>query len=114
MKFALSPLGYSRSSFLYPIPSYAYIPEYALLANHAADQHGKGSFLIEQEVTYRKDAETFTVKETWLVSNENRMRLTLEGRGPLKGLVQGTILYAGSHKFFFDPRLADVAPTALG
>jgi hypothetical protein len=102
MKFFWSILGAALISFAGASTGHAYIPEYSLLTSHSSDQHGKGSYLIEQEVTYRKEAETYTVKETWLVTNENRMRVTLEGRGPLKGLVQGTILYTGTHKFFFD------------
>ncbi len=83
-------------------PAWAYIPEYALIASRAADQHGRGAFQIEQEVTFRKDAESYTVKETWTVLSENNLRVTLEGRGPLRGLVQGTILYEGSQKTFTD------------
>ncbi|NJL25468.1 MAG: hypothetical protein HC902_10035, partial [Calothrix sp. SM1_5_4] len=44
----------------------------------------------------------YTVKETWLVLGENRLRVTLEGRGPLKGLVQGSIVYDGNQKSFID------------
>jgi hypothetical protein len=82
----------------------AYIPEYGLIASHAADQHGKGAYVIEQEVSYRKDGEVFSVKESWLVTGENNLRLTLEGRGPLKGLVRGTILFEGSQKFFVEEK----------
>ena len=41
-----------------------------------------------------------TVKETWQVTGEGTQRLTIEGRGPLKGLVAGTIVYENSAKFF--------------
>lgn len=82
--------------------SHAYIPEYSLIASHAADQHGKGAYLVEQEVTFRKESESYTVKETWIATGENNLRLTLEGRGPLKGLVQGTEIFEGSQKFFVD------------
>jgi hypothetical protein len=83
--------------------SFAYIPEYSLIASHAADQHGKGSYLVEQDVTLKKDGEAFTVKETWMVNNEISMRVTLEGRGALKGLVQGSMVYEGAQRFFIDP-----------
>jgi hypothetical protein len=87
---------------LTPALSFAYIPEYSLLATHAADQHGRGAYLIEQDVTFRKDSDALTVKETWLVLDEHHMRVTLEGRGPLKGIVQGTLVFDGSHKYFID------------
>lgn len=91
-------------ALLMGLTAQAYIPEYSLIASRAADQHGRPGFAyqIEQDVTYRKDAESYTVHETWTVTGENNLRLTIEGRGPLKGLVQGTLIYDGSLKTFFD------------
>jgi hypothetical protein len=86
----------------FSLPCFAYIPEYSLITSRTADQHGKGAYQIEQEVTFRREAEAYTVKETWTVLNENNMRVTLEGRGPLRGLVQGTILFEGSQKTYTD------------
>lgn len=80
----------------------AYIPEYSLIASRASELHGKGTYQIEQEVTYKRDTESFTVKETWLVQTENALRVTLEGRGPLKGLVHGTIVYNEASKLYVD------------
>lgn len=80
----------------------AYIPEYSLIASRAADQHGNGLYKIEQEVTYKREADSFTVKETWFVLNENTMRVTLEGRGPLRGLVSGSMIYDGNVKAHVD------------
>lgn len=80
----------------------AYIPEYSLIASRAADQHGNGAYKIEQEVTYKREADSFTVKETWYVLNENNLRVTLEGRGPLRGLVSGTMIYDGNLKVHAD------------
>lgn len=84
------------------VPALAYIPEYSLIASRAADQHGKGAYQIEQEVTFRRDTETHSVKETWTVTGENNLRVSIEGRGPMRGLVQGTMIYDGSLKTFLD------------
>ncbi len=81
---------------------FAYIPEYALITSRAADQHGKGGFQIEQDVTFRRDSEVYTVKEIWTVLNENNLRVTLEGRDVLRGAVQGSIIFEGSQKTFID------------
>ena len=94
--------------------SFAYIPEYAMIANRAADQHGKGAYQLEQEVTFHKEGEVYTVKETWLVLDENKLRVTLEGRGALKGLVQGTILYEGGQKFFAEAAQKSLRTQRLG
>ncbi len=85
--------------------AFAYIPEYSMIASRAAEQHGKGSYQIEQDVIIRKEAEAFTVRETWIVNGENSMRMTFEGRGPLKGLVAGTVIYEGNSKIFYDGSL---------
>jgi len=84
----------------------AYIPEYSTIASRTAETHGKSAYAIEQDVTYRKDNEAFTVKETWLVLNENNLRLTVEGRGALKGLVHGSVIYTGASKEFLDANRA--------
>ena len=87
---------------LFSTPSFAYIPEYSVIASRAAEQHGKGAYQIEQDVTFKRESESFTVKETWLVTGEGGMRVTLEGRGPLKGLIQGTLVYDGGTKSFVE------------
>lgn len=83
----------------------AYIPEYSMIAIRAAEQHGKGSYQIEQDVIIRREAEAFTVRETWIVNGENSMRVAIEGRGPLKGLVSGSLIYEGNSKIFYDGSL---------
>lgn len=90
-------------SALVSLTAAAYIPEYMTITSRAADQHGKGAYQIEQEVTFRRESETYSVKETWQVLGENDLRLTLEGRGPLKGLVSGTIVYQGMQKALAEP-----------
>ncbi|MBX3020382.1 MAG: hypothetical protein KF799_01795 [Bdellovibrionales bacterium] len=89
-------------SALVSLTAAAYIPEYSTITSRAADQHGKGAYQIEQEVTFRKDSDVYSIKETWQVLNENEMRVTLEGRGPLRGLVSGTIVYHGNSKSLAD------------
>lgn len=83
-------------------PAFAYIPEYSLITSRMAETHGKGAYRIEQDVVIKKEAEAFAVKETWVVTGENNLRVTIEGRGPLRGLVNGSIVYEGSTKAFVD------------
>ena len=75
--------------------THASVPEYGTIASRTADNHGRGAYQIEQEVSLKKDAETYVIKETWTVLGEGNLRVTLEGRGPLRGLAQGTIVYDG-------------------
>jgi hypothetical protein len=90
---------------LFAASAMAYIPEYSMIASRAADQHGKGTYQIEQDVTFRRETESYSVRETWLVNGENLMAVKIEGKGPLKGLVSGTVIYDGNSRIFFDGSL---------
>ena len=35
--------------------SFAYIPEYGLIASRTAENHGRGVYVIETEVTYKRE-----------------------------------------------------------
>jgi hypothetical protein len=84
--------------------AFAYIPEYSLILNKTAGQHGKGIYQIDQEVTFQKDSESYAIKESWLVQGEGSMRLSFEGRGILKGAVQGVHIYDSNQRFFSDEK----------
>ena len=81
----------------------AYIPEYSTILSRAASQHGKGLYKIEQEITLRKDNESYLLKETWTVQSENAMRVSIEGLGFLKCAAAGVQIYEGSQRQFIDP-----------
>lgn len=85
--------------------AWGYIPEYSMIATRASEQHGKGVYQIEQDVTIKKEAESFSVRETWIVTGENNMVVKLEGKGPLRGLVSGTVIYDGNSRVFYDGSL---------
>ncbi len=82
--------------------AHAYIPEWSMISSRAAEQHGRSAYKIEQEVIYRHEAEQYSVKESWLVAGESSLSVSLEGRGPLKGLVEGSIIFTGSMKSYID------------
>lgn len=94
--------------------SSAYIPDYTLITSHAADKHGNGAYLIEQDVTFKREGESYSVRETWIVANEGAMRVTLEGKGPLRGVVQGTMVYDYGQKLFVSPDGSGVRSQRLG
>ena len=60
-KLLKDPFWRQNMTFLFALltaaVSFAYIPEYSLIASRTADQHGRGGYLIEQDVTYRKEGE---------------------------------------------------------
>lgn len=78
------------------------IPDYHMIMSRTAETHGRGLYIIEQDVVFRGDPDPLVVHETWWITNENTMRVTFEGRGNLKGLVQGSIVYDGNQKHWRD------------
>lgn len=102
------------SALFMGLSAFAYIPEYSLLMSRAADQHGKGAYQIETEVTVRREGEPLVVRETWVVTGESQMRVTLEGKGALKGLVQGTMIYEPDKKYFIDGNSQRLMSQRLG
>lgn len=87
------------ASFCAPLAS-AYIPDYQMIMSRTAENHGRGIYVIEQDVVFRGDPDPLIVHETWWISGENAMRLNFEGRGALKGLVQGAFVYESNSKFW--------------
>jgi hypothetical protein len=71
----------------------AYIPDYHMIMSRTAENHGRGIYQIEQDVVFRGDPDPLVVHETWWVASEHTMRMKFEGRGSLKGLIQGSMIY---------------------
>jgi hypothetical protein len=74
--------------------AWAYIPPYSMIMTRTAENHGRGTYVIEQDVVYKvSDSDKQVVHETWTVTDEAHMRLNFEGVGALKDAVKGTIVY---------------------
>lgn len=78
----------------------AYIPDYHMIMSRVAENNGRGTYEIEQEVIFPAEPEALRVKETWVIDGEYDMSVTLSGVGPLKGLIQGRIVYDRTEKYF--------------
>lgn len=81
-------------------PAIAYIPDYHMIMSRLAENNGRGTYEIEQEILFPADPEPLRVKETWIIGGEYDMSVTLSGVGPLKGLIQGRIVYDKGSKYF--------------
>jgi hypothetical protein len=71
----------------------AYIPPYWMILSRTADNHGRGTYVVEQDIVYKSETDNQIVHEVWTVSDENHMRLNFQGLGPLKDVVKGTVVY---------------------
>lgn len=83
---------------LLSISASAYIPPYSMILSRVAENHGRGNYVIEQDVIYKSDVDTQTVREIWTVIDENRMKVSFQGLGNLKDVVKGVFIYDGSNR----------------
>ncbi len=62
----------------------AYIPNHHMILSRTSDNHGRGPYLIVQEVVFPGDPDPLTIQETWWVQTESSLRMTAVGKGALK------------------------------
>jgi hypothetical protein len=82
--------------------AWAYIPPFWMIMSRTAENHGRGPYMIQQEVTFRSGDEPLVVQEIWIVENEQRMRVRISGRRSLKDHLQAVYIYDGGKKYFVD------------
>jgi hypothetical protein len=77
--------------------SEAAIPSSQTIAARVARGHGKNTYIIEQDVQFRTNAEPLILREKWIVENGERMRLSVSpgpsGAGKNTEAVQFEALY---------------------
>lgn len=91
--------------------AFAYIPDYQLIMSRLAENHGRGYYKITQDVVFPADPEPLTIQETWIVSGDEEMAVSLKGKGALKDLVSGIIVYKNNKKYFRNSGLKSARQT---
>lgn len=61
------------------LPAQAFIPPSDYLVGKVVKNHGRGYFVIEQDVTFKNESETLTLREKWTIQDAENMRLTVTG-----------------------------------
>lgn len=59
---------------------FAYIPHSHFILEKTAESHGKGSYVVQQEVVFQNSKERLVIQETWTV--EDGVKMHLEAKGP--------------------------------
>lgn len=80
---------------IYTAFSFAHVPKAIFILGRVAQNNGKGSYQIEQEVQFQTLGDPIVVKETWLVDNEGSMKLTVTGTKELKDTFKLQFVYGG-------------------
>lgn len=92
MKFAVLLILFLASS------SFAAIPRGLLILQKTSDNNGSGIYQIEQEVQFQSGNDSLLLKETWLVENENYMRVLVQGTKDTKEKISFVTFYSGGQR----------------
>jgi hypothetical protein len=82
--------------------AHAYIPKARVILEKVGKQHGKGTYLVQQEVALRDERGSIVLIEEWLVENGESMSLVVKGAGN-----QAHYIYKDRQKFFLDEKGAE-------
>lgn len=70
----------------------------SFILSKLAENSGGGYYQIEQEVTFMTEGEPLVLKESWLIENENSMRLNVSAPKNSKDSVSISVVYSGGAK----------------
>ncbi len=85
-------------SILLCLPSLAFIPPAAMILQRTAENNGQGIYLIELEVLVQTPTDTLALKETWLVENENSMKLLVSTNKDNRDVLLFSNSYRNGHR----------------
>ncbi len=80
----------------------AYIPDPGMILSRTGLNNGNGFYQIEQDVILQTEAEPLVLRERWTIRDEYQMRVEVEGRGFLEGLVKMTLVYDAHQRHLVD------------
>lgn len=86
-------------------PALAYVPHSQTINARVVKGHGKGAYIIEQDVLFRTSGETLTLRERWIVENGEAMRLSVsvpQATGRQGENVRFETVYHGGKKTHWD------------
>lgn len=80
-------------------PAQAALPSAQMIFQRVAENHGTGSYTIEQDAQFANGTGTVSVKETWNVDNDQSLRLTATAVHENKEWVRIQILYQNGQRW---------------
>lgn len=66
-----------------------------MILQRLSENSGNGYYQIEQEVQFPNGLDNLILKETWLIENENSMKLMVTGAKELKDLISFSMIFSG-------------------
>lgn len=87
---------------LIPTFAMAYIPEPDMILEKTADKHGRGLYLIDQDVIFIDNNVSYTVHEQWIIDDGYNARMRAQGKKQLQDRLDITIIYSDKKKYYLD------------
>lgn len=87
---------------LFPSIAMAYIPKPEMILDKTADKHGRGLYLIDQDVIFIDNNVSYTVHEQWIIDDGYTARMRAQGKKQLKDRLDITIIYKDKKKYYLD------------
>lgn len=81
--------------FLWASVSLAAIPKSSLILQRLSENAGSGVYQIDQELQFPNGQDILVLKETWMIENENNLKLIVTGAKELKDQVAFSIQVSG-------------------
>lgn len=83
---------------LWTTAAFGAIPKASMILQRTSENAGNGLYQIAQEVHFPNGQETLVLRETWLIENENNMKLVVTGAQELKGQVSFSVQVINGNK----------------
>ncbi len=102
-------------AILFVVESQSYIPRSQTIADRVAQSHGKGAYVIEQDVQFRTGADTVFLRERWTIVDSDSMRVAVSlPAGKASGdNVHFEALYQSGKRTLTDPANGQITTAAL-
>lgn len=87
---------------LFSIFANAYIPEPEMILDKTAAKHGRGLYIIDQDIIFIDNNISYTVHEQWIIDDGYNARMRAQGKKQLKDRLDITIIYKDKKKYYLD------------
>ena len=80
--------------------AHALVPTSKTILGRTTRQHGKGAYIVEQDVTIKAEGEPITLREKWTIVNAETMRVSVSRKSADD--VKLDLTYRGGKRTFTD------------
>ena len=103
-------------SLFFAVDAMAYIPKAHTIAGRLVRTHGKGAYIIEQDVSFRTNGDPLVLREKWTIESGDVMRVSVSLPQGAKSAepVRFETVYHGGKKTMTDPAGGPIKKTAAG